>query len=154
MISGFFRSLQAYSKSIKYLSKPWVFKYLMLSGFISLLVFGILGGVVYVFGGDLGHNILDNFYEGDAPNWLRLLIGGFAKFVSPAAMFSLNPEIIPSAPGSVAPFTVWVGVLNCIEYHKEGRFKLKWGSFARIGFPFLVFFPLTAQLLEPVPSVG
>ena len=94
MISGFFRSLQAYSKSIKYLSKPWVFKYLMLSGFISLLVFGVLCGVVYVFGGDLGYNILGNFYDGDAPNWLIFLVGGFAKFILWASLFLIMKYII------------------------------------------------------------
>src|SRR5690606_33883564 len=62
--------------------------------------------------------------------------------------------MIPNAPGIVLPLTENSGVLSCMANHKEGIFRLKWGSLANIGCPLRVFSPDTAQLLEPVPSGG
>lgn len=66
----------------------------MLSGFISLLVFGFLCGIVYMFGGDLGYNILDSLYKGDVPSWLRIIIGGLAKLILWALLFLVMKYII------------------------------------------------------------
>src|SRR5690554_2529653 len=41
-----------------------------------------------------------------------------------------------------------------MAYHKEGIFRPKWGSLAKIGCPFLVFDPATAQLFDPIPGSG
>jgi len=81
MISDFSKCISAYSQSIKYLFKPWVFKYLMLSGLISLLVFGLLCGAIYTFGGELGESILFALYKENPPSWLSLVVGGLAKLV-------------------------------------------------------------------------
>jgi len=94
MISGFFKSLSAYSKSIKYLSKPWVFKYLMLSGFVSLIFFGLLCGVIYLFGDDFGLKILGLFYDNNPPEWLEKVVSFTSKSILWVFLFLIMKYII------------------------------------------------------------
>ena len=53
-------------------------------------------------------------------------------------------------PGIVEPYTLTPGATNCIWYQIDGNCKVKCGSFAKIGNPEMVLFPLTAQLFEPI----
>src|SRR5690606_622432 len=85
-----------------------------------------------------------------AYQFLRSLVA----LVTPQAMDSLKPLITPNAPGRVAPLTEYSGVVSCMAYHKEGMFSPRWGSLANMALPLRVFFPDTAQLLEPMPGSG
>src|SRR5688500_10444560 len=58
--------------------------------------------------------------------------------------------ITAGEPGKVTPYTLCVGVCNCISYHRDGRFKPRCGSLQRMGRRLFVFAPFTAQLLLPL----
>ena len=94
MIRGISRSLGAYSESFKYLSYPWVLKYLILSGFISLVVFGILCSLVFYSGDGLGLNILNSFYDNDAPSFLTSIVGWLTKILLWVLLFLVLKYVI------------------------------------------------------------
>lgn len=58
MLRGFLTSISSLFRTIPYLFKPWIFGYLILSGFMSLAVFGLLSWAIYAFGDDLGDSLL------------------------------------------------------------------------------------------------
>src|SRR5437868_3132664 len=62
--------------------------------------------------------------------------------------------ITPGEPGKLAPYALNAGVLICISYHNDGRLSPRCGSLHNIGAPLFVFFPLTTQLLLPLPGSG
>ena len=74
-------------------------------------------------------------------------------FVKLQAMLSVLPSTTAGMPGRVAPITLIPGASRRAKYHSAGADKPKCGSLARSGLPLAVRLPLSAQLLEPIPSM-
>ena len=69
-------------------------------------------------------------------------------------MLSLKPIIINGLPGKETPYTLLVGVCNCISYHIDGNDNSRCGSLQSIGAPLCVLLPATTQLLLPLLISG
>lgn len=100
MIKGFFSSLQAYSNSIKYLAYPWVFKYLILSGIFSLLIFLLLGGIIFYLGDNGGHYLASLIYKNDVPELVDKVVSWISRLGLWFVLFLIMKYIviIVSAP--------------------------------------------------------
>lgn len=58
MLRGFFPSISNSIKALTYLPRPWVLKYILISGFLGLIVYGVFFGLIYFLGDDLGDWLL------------------------------------------------------------------------------------------------
>lgn len=58
MLIGFITSITSVLRSLPYLFKPRIFVYLVVSGLMSLAVFGLLSWAIYALGDDLGDGLL------------------------------------------------------------------------------------------------
>ena len=74
--------------------------------------------------------------------------------VTPQAVSLLRPTTTTGMPGMVAPMTLNPGAERWARYQVVGAVSLRWGSLARIGFPFVERHPATTQLLEPTSAGG
>lgn len=69
MIEDFFLSLRHTIQSLGYLFKPWVIKYLLISGFLSIAIYIMFFYLIYNFGDDLGHLLIDRFTSENTWGW-------------------------------------------------------------------------------------
>jgi len=61
MIQDFFTSIKHTTQALGYLFKPWVLKYLLISGFLSIAAYVLFFYLIFYFGDDLGHLLIDKF---------------------------------------------------------------------------------------------
>lgn len=70
MISDILSSFKYTIQSLGYLSKPWVLKYLLLSGFVSTLVYVISIYSIYQFGDNLGDLLISKLVNENTWQWV------------------------------------------------------------------------------------
>ena len=70
MISDLISALKSYFEAIAYLRKPYVWKYLFLSGVLSVLVFLALSWFIFGFGDNMSSGIISIFTSESVPNWI------------------------------------------------------------------------------------
>ena len=68
MISDIIRSFEAYGRSVNYLFKPWSIKYVIISGFLSLLTLVAFILVIYFF----GDNLMERLFLAFTPKALNI----------------------------------------------------------------------------------
>jgi len=94
MISDIFLSFKNSIDAIGYLLKPWVFKYLIISGIISLLTFSACFFLIYSFGVNLANGIINSFSEGLKWNWLTSIIEWLTRLILFAGVIFIMKYII------------------------------------------------------------
>ena len=117
MISGIFLGLKAYLKGTDYYLRPFVLKYFLISGIISLSVFLALSSVIYGYGDNLGLSIA-NKISGQAiqSGILESIISIFSRLALWIIVILIFKYIILII---VAPI---MSVLSeKIEYYETGR---------------------------------
>jgi len=81
MIKGFFNSLRNSSKALSYLFKPWVLKYLVITGFLSLAVAACFFILIYYFGDNLGDLIFSLFAKEDSASAIHSFLNWATRFI-------------------------------------------------------------------------
>ncbi len=81
MISGFVKSLFNSIKALEYIFKPWVLKYLLLSGLVSTIVYMIFIWSIFRFGDDLGQMLIAKFVTENTWSWLVTTIEWLTRIV-------------------------------------------------------------------------
>ncbi len=81
MIGDFFISISNTLKALGYLLKPWVFKYLFLSGLISLVTYSLIFTLIYYQGDSLGGFLFGFLGESIQYDWLRNVIEWLSRIV-------------------------------------------------------------------------
>ena len=81
MIRGLYQGAKAHIHALKFLFNPSIIFYLILSGFLSLVVFGLIGTGIYFFGDDLGANLISFLPFNALPSFLRIGAEWFTRIV-------------------------------------------------------------------------
>lgn len=81
MITGLFKSFSDSIKALTFLIKPWVFKYLFISGLISLVTYSTLFGLIYFKGDDLGSWLVGLLSDSLQFDWLTTIIEWIVRII-------------------------------------------------------------------------
>jgi len=81
MISGFVKSILNALKSLEYLFKPWVLKYLLISGLVSTIVYSIFIYSIFKFGDDLGQLLISKFVTENTWSWIVTTIEWVTRII-------------------------------------------------------------------------
>ena len=94
MISDLFKSFSDTIRALGYLFKPWVFKYLFISGVISLLTYSALFGLIFYKGGDLGSSLMGLLGESLQFDWLTAIIEWIVRIILWVGAFFITKYIV------------------------------------------------------------